>query len=375
MARLKIDGLTKIFPGGVKALDGFSLDIAEGEFVAVVGPSGCGKSTLLRLIAGLEAENAGTMILDGRELNGLPPKDRDMAVMFQNYALFPHLTVAENMGFGLKLRKTPREEIRARVAEVAATLGIGDLLQRYPSEMSGGQRQRAALGRAILRKPKVFLFDEPLSNLDAKMRAQMRVEISRLHQSLRSTMIFVTHDQVEAMTMGDRIVVLKDGVIQQAADPDTLYRHPANAFVASFIGSPGMNLFPGRIGEVTGAPAFIHPLFSWRLPDGLIRESEPYAGKDILFGLRPEDIGSAAARSAEGAPTLKGVIGVVERLGGQACLYLQSQALTGIAVAGEIAFAARPDEAQGWHSGQAAELPIYAPNGKFFDPATGAAVF
>jgi len=365
---LKIDGLSKVFPGGVKALDGFTLDIAEGEFVAVVGPSGCGKSTLLRLIAGLEPESAGTMRLDGNVLNGLPPKERDMAVMFQNYALFPHLTVAENMGFGLKLRKTPREEIRARVAEVAATLGLGELLQRYPSEMSGGQRQRAALGRAILRKPKVFLFDEPLSNLDAKMRAQMRVEISRLHQSLRSTMIFVTHDQVEAMTMGDRIVVLKDGIIQQAADPDTVYHHPANAFVASFIGSPGMNLFSGHLETVSGEPVFRNALLTLPLAPDQAARLTAQAGKETLLGLRPEDIGSAKARALASAPTLTGTLGVVERLGDNACLYFQS---------GKSDWAARiaPLESDGkWQPGQSLALPIYLPHAKFFDAASGRAL-
>src|SRR5690606_17630068 len=260
----------------------------------------------------LEEESGGRLILDGKVLNGLPPRERDMAIMFQNYALFPHMTAAENMGFGLKLRKVPRAEIETRVAETARLLGIGELLGRRPGEMSGGQRQRAALGRAILRRPKVFLFDEPLSNLDAKMRAQMRVEISRLHQTLDSSMVFVTHDQVEAMTMGDRVVVLKDGLIQQAADPDTLYAHPANAFVASFIGSPGMNLFPGRIVPGTGGLAFVHPLFSWNLPDDRRKELEAYAGKEVLFGMRPEDIGSDEARRAADAPVIRAAIGVVE---------------------------------------------------------------
>jgi multiple sugar transport system ATP-binding protein len=374
MPRLSLKGLSKVFPGGVKALDGFTLDVAEKEFLAVVGPSGCGKSTLLRLIAGLEEESGGTIELDGAVLNGLPPRDRDMAIMFQNYALFPHMTVADNMAFGLKLRKTPKGEIAQRVEETAKLLGIAALLGRYPAEMSGGQRQRAALGRAILRRPKVFLFDEPLSNLDAKMRAQMRVEISRLHQSLPSTMIFVTHDQIEAMTMGDRVVVLKDGVIQQAADPETLYREPANAFVASFIGSPGMNLFTGRIGEAggsAGAPAFIHPLFSCVLPEAKRARLAAYAGKPIVFGLRPEDIGSAAARRAADAPALRGIIGVVERLGGQACLYLQGGSGE---TSSEIAFAARPDDASGCHPGQAVELPIAAAQGRFFDPDSGAAL-
>jgi multiple sugar transport system ATP-binding protein len=385
MARLRLEGLSKSYPGGVKALDAFTLDIAPREFIAVVGPSGCGKSTLLRLIAGLDEASGGKVILDGTVLNGLPPRERDMAIMFQNYALFPHMTVAENMAFGLKLRGTPKGEIENRVDEAARLLGIGDLLKRYPGEMSGGQRQRAALGRAILRRPKVFLFDEPLSNLDAKMRAQLRVEISRLHQTLESTMIFVTHDQVEAMTMGDRVVVLKDGVIQQASDPDTLYRKPANAFVASFIGSPGMNLFAGRIGEADGTPAFLHPLFTWKLPEAMGARLAGYAGKPITFGLRPEDIGSAAARRTADAPVIRAAIGVVERLGGQACLYLQApQSGAGSAAAGtprpdagaafstgEIAFAARPEEASGCHSGQTVELPLDAGQGRFFDAATG----
>jgi multiple sugar transport system ATP-binding protein len=378
MPRLKLEALGKVYPGGVKALDGFTLDIADREFVAVVGPSGCGKSTLLRMIAGLDEVSEGKILLDGRELNGVPPRDRDIAIMFQNYALFPHMTVAENMAFGLKLRKTPRAEIATRVAEAARMLGIGELLRRYPAEMSGGQRQRAALGRAILRRPKIFLFDEPLSNLDAKMRAQMRVEISRLHQSLDSTMIFVTHDQVEAMTMGDRVVVLKDGVIQQVADPDTLYRNPANAFVAAFIGSPGMNLFPGRITEVTGEAAFVHSLFTWRLPEPIRSGISAYRGREILFGIRPEDIGSAQARSVEGAPRLKAVISVVERLGGQACLYLQADApkemMPTPGNGDEIAFAARPDAVTGWQAGQSVELPIAAHNGKFFDLASGSAI-
>jgi multiple sugar transport system ATP-binding protein len=374
MSRLKLDGISKTYPGGVKALDGFTLDIAEREFVAVVGPSGCGKSTLLRIIAGLEEESGGTLDLDGRILNGLPPRDRDMSIMFQNYALFPHMTVADNMGFGLKLRGTARAETESRVKEAARLLGIEGLLGRYPAEMSGGQRQRAALGRAILRRPKVFLFDEPLSNLDAKMRAQMRVEIARLHQSLPSTMIFVTHDQIEAMTMGDRVVVLKDGVIQQAADPDTLYREPANAFVASFIGSPGMNLFRGRIGEVAGEPAFVHPLFAWKLPAAWRPKLAAWREKEIVFGLRPEDIGSADAKRKAEAPTLKAVIGVVERLGGQACLYLQTGLQTGLRAGDDSALAARPDDALGCHAGQTVELPLNADNGRFFDASTGISI-
>ena len=363
---LTINGLSKSFPGGVRALDGFTLEVGAKEFVTVVGPSGCGKSTLLRLIAGLDDPDSGSVALDGKSLDGLPPRERDMAIMFQNYALFPHMTVGQNMGFGLKLRGTPRAETETRVGEAAKLLGIEGLLGRYPGEMCGGQRLRAALGRAILRRPKVFLFDEPLSNLDAKMRAQLRVEIARLHQSLDSAMIFVTHDQVEAMTLGDRVVVLKDGVVQQCADPETLYREPANAFTAAFIGSPGMNLFAGAFGEAAGAPAFIHPLFTWALPPELRQRMAPWAGKPVLFGIRPEDIGSAEARRVSG-PSLKARIGVVERLGGQVGLYLEGE--------GGMAFAARPDDTTGCHTGQTVELPCCAAKGRFFDTETGAALF
>lgn len=389
MARLTLEGLTKIFPGGVKALDGFSLEVADREFLTVVGPSGCGKSTLLRIIAGLEDETSGRILLDGKELNGLPPKDRDMAIMFQNYALFPHMTVAENMGFGLRLRKTPGAEARARVKATAATLGISDLLDRLPSELSGGQRQRAALGRAILRRPGLFLFDEPLSNLDAKMRAQLRVEISRLHQDLESTMIFVTHDQVEALTMGNRVAVLKDGVIQQVADPITLYDRPANTFVATFIGSPGMNIFSGRIGTLSrddsgdrtgafrvgalerdGEPAFLGELFSTPLPAASQRALEAYAGRDILMGVRPEDIGPQA--SGNGLPRLSGRIEVVERLGGQACLHIRTGSPGGHSPFSTL-FAARVD-AHGWKAGETVELPLSLDKAVFFDPATGTAI-
>jgi multiple sugar transport system ATP-binding protein len=368
LPRLTLENLTKVFPGGVKALDGFALKMAEKEFLAVVGPSGCGKSTLLRMIAGLEEETSGRVLLDDRDLRGLAPRDRDMAIMFQNYALFPHMTVAENMAFGLKLRKVAEAERRERVNEIARTLGIGELLARYPSELSGGQRQRAALGRAILRRPKVFLFDEPLSNLDARMRAQMRVEISRLHQGIDSAMIFVTHDQVEAMTMGDRVAVLKDGVIQQVADPETLYARPANAFVASFIGSPGMNLFTGRIdgaGE-DGALSFVSEAATLGLPADRRAKLSAFRGREVLLGLRPEDIGSAAARAEPRAPRLKGRVGVVERLGGQICLYLQC---------GSAAFAARPEGEAAWHAGQNADLPVDLAKSAFFDAATGLAIY
>jgi multiple sugar transport system ATP-binding protein len=364
-AKLSIERLSKGFPGGVKALDGFSLEVGERELVTVVGPSGCGKSTLLRLIAGLEEPDAGSVVLDGKALDGLPPRERDMAIMFQNYTLFPHMTVAENMAFGLRLRKAPKAEIGKRVKETAALLGIEGLLGRYPGEMSGGQRQRAALGRAILRRPRVFLFDEPLSNLDALMRAQLRVEIARLHQDSEAAMLFVTHDQVEAMTLGDRVVVLRDGVIQQCADPETLYRAPANAFTAAFIGSPGMNLFRGELRGRDGETAFAHPLFSFPLDPARKAALAAYAGGPIVFGLRPEDIGSAEARRQAG-PAVSARVAVAERLGGQTCLYLEGPDGT--------AFAARPQDAAGCRPGDRLELPLATDRGRFFDGSTGIAL-
>lgn len=377
MARLILDGLGKVFPGGVRALDGVSLEVADRELLAVVGPSGCGKSTLLRIVAGLEDETQGRVMLDGRDLTGLPPKDRDMAIMFQNYTLFPHLTVEENMAFGLRLRKTPKAEARSRVAEAAARLGIADLLGRYPSELSGGQRQRAALGRAILRRPKVFLFDEPLSNLDARMRAQLRVEIGRLHQAIESTMIFVTHDQVEAMTLGDRVAVLKDGVIQQVADPVALYERPANTFVAGFIGSPGMNLFRGRVERTGMSPLGEALRFAGNglvcpVPETWRTALEAHAGREVILGIRPEDIGPRAAGSGpeDAQARILGRVEVVERMGGQACLHLRVEGSDNLS---DPLVAARVD-APGWAAGVSADLSVHLTRARFFDSSTGLAL-
>ncbi|MCX7847152.1 MAG: sn-glycerol-3-phosphate ABC transporter ATP-binding protein UgpC, partial [bacterium] len=247
MADVRLVNVKKVYEGNVVAVDNFNLEIKDKEFVVLVGPSGCGKSTTLRMVAGLEEITEGEIWIGDRLVNDVPPKDRDIAMVFQNYALYPHMTVYKNMAFGLMLRKYPKKEIHERVMEAARILGLEEYLNRKPKQLSGGQRQRVAVGRAIVRKPKVFLFDEPLSNLDAKMRVQMRTEISKLHARLQTTMIYVTHDQVEAMTMGDRIVVMKDGYIQQVADPITLYNQPANKFVAGFIGTPPMNFISGRI--------------------------------------------------------------------------------------------------------------------------------
>ncbi|HVU18574.1 MAG TPA: sn-glycerol-3-phosphate ABC transporter ATP-binding protein UgpC [Candidatus Didemnitutus sp.] len=306
MAKVLLENLVKTYPekrgSGVTAVKGVSLTIEEGEFMVLVGPSGCGKSTTLRMIAGLEEITAGTISIDGRVVNDVPPKDRDIAMVFQNYALYPHMTVYENMAFGLKLRKMPRTEIDARVREAAAMLGLEELLARQPKALSGGQRQRVALGRAIVRKPKVFLFDEPLSNLDAKMRVQMRSEIARLHARLGATLVYVTHDQVEAMTMGDRICVMKDGEIQQVAAPLELYDRPRNLFTAGFIGSPAMNFISGRIETKTGESRLVEKTATSPIEFALPAPLAARAGSatEVVLGLRPEDlvIGTTGAFSA-----------------------------------------------------------------------------
>lgn len=317
MTALSIEHLSKTFPGNVHALRDFSLEVGENELVAIVGPSGCGKSTLLRILAGLEEESSGTVRLGSRILNGLPPKDRDIAVVFQSYTLMPHLSIAENLGFGLKLRGEPKSIRESNIRETAELLNIEKLLQRYPSEISGGERQRVALGRAILRKPKIFLFDEPLSSLDAQMRLQLRVEIQRLHQRLNVPMIFVTHDQNEALTLGDRVVVLNEGRLQQIAPPDELYLRPANTFTASFIGTPGMNLFKGRLENFDGIIQFVSPALNFSLSSEQVEKFSGYS--EVLAGIRPEYL-----YPVENGEKLSGEITAVEKQGGQICLYLQT---------------------------------------------------
>ena len=289
MAEVELRNVSKVYEGNVLALKEANLQIADKEFVVLVGPSGCGKSTLLRLLAGLEEISSGEILIDGKRVNDVPPKDRDIAMVFQNYALYPHMTVFNNMAFGLKLRKFPREEIRERVEDAARILGIQQYLDRKPKALSGGQRQRVAVGRAIVRKPKVFLFDEPLSNLDAKLRVQMRIEINRLHARLRSTMVYVTHDQIEAMTMGSKIVVLKDGIIQQVDSPLRIYENPANLFVAGFIGSPAMNFIRGQVMDSDGL-TFRSRLFSFPIPEKMTAGFNKTANRDVILGVRPENI-------------------------------------------------------------------------------------
>jgi multiple sugar transport system ATP-binding protein len=287
MPSLELQSVSKLYGNGRRAVDRVDLDVKDGELLVLVGPSGCGKSSLLRMIAGLEEISEGRIKIGDRVVNELPPKERDVAMVFQNYALYPHMTVFENMAFGLTLRKRPKEEIRRVVRDTAALMGLEDMLDRRPRELSGGERQRVALGRAMVRNPSVFLFDEPLSNLDAKLRVQMRGEIHRLHQRLSSTMVYVTHDQVEAMTLGDRIAVLKNGLLQQVADPFTLYHHPANLFVAGFIGSPPMNFLPATVAEdgavsLAGAPPFT--------PRPAPRALSTHRGGRVTLGVRPEDV-------------------------------------------------------------------------------------
>ena len=292
MAGLSLKGIYKTYPGGVTAVNDFNLDIEDKEFIVLVGPSGCGKSTTLRMIAGLEDISDGELYIDDKLMNEVPPKNRDIAMVFQNYALYPHMTVFDNMAFGLKLRKMPKDEIKKRVHEAAQILDIEHLLDRKPKALSGGQRQRVALGRAIVREPKVFLMDEPLSNLDAKLRGQMRAEIGKLHNKLQTTFIYVTHDQTEAMTMGSRIVVMKDGIIQQIDAPQTLYDHPVNMFVGGFIGSPTMDFVDGKIVEENGGIYFVFGGSKVKFPEGRAAKivDKGYVGKDVVMGVRAEHI-------------------------------------------------------------------------------------
>jgi multiple sugar transport system ATP-binding protein len=290
MASITLKNIKKIYPGNVVAVQDFNLEIEDKEFIILVGPSGCGKSTTLRMIAGLEDISAGELYIGNNLVNDVAPKDRDIAMVFQNYALYPHMTVFKNMAFGLTLRKMPKEEIKQKVEEAAKVLGIEHLLERKPKALSGGQRQRVALGRAMVRNPAVFLLDEPLSNLDAKLRNQMRAEISKLHKNLGTTFVYVTHDQTEAMTMGDRIVVMKDGFIQQIDTPQKLYNSPCNLFVAGFIGSPQMNFIDGTVVKTESGFAAEFEGYRIALPENKQKNLEAYAGKEIVLGIRPEDI-------------------------------------------------------------------------------------
>ena len=366
MAKVILENVFKIYPGNITAVNDVNLVIEDQEFIVLVGPSGCGKSTTLRMIAGLEEISKGSISIDGRIINDVPPKDRDIAMVFQNYALYPHMSVKKNMEFGLKLRRYPRAEIETRVQEAAEILDIKHLLDRKPKALSGGQRQRVAVGRAIVRKPKAFLFDEPLSNLDAKMRVQMRMEISKLHTRLASTMIYVTHDQVEAMTMGDRIVVMKDGFIQQVAEPIELYNKPANQFVAGFIGSPPMNFFRGRIEKKPGGIWFTEANFSVRLDDNMAAKVISWDGKEIVFGIRPEDIADALY-ATHPAPdhTIKARVEVIEPMGAEVFIYFNT---------GHHSFVARMNSSEQANVNQELSLVLNVKKAHLFNPETGVAL-
>ena len=322
MAEVKLKEVTKKF-GNFTAVDRIDLEAMDGEFVVLVGPSGCGKTTTLRMIAGLEEVTEGEIYIGDRLVNDVPPKDRDIAMVFQNYALYPHMDVYNNMAFGLKLRKVPKKEIDRRVREAAELLGISDKLRAKPRELSGGQRQRVAVGRAIVRDPKVFLFDEPLSNLDAKLRVRMRAELAELHQRLKTTTIYVTHDQVEAMTLGHRVAVMKDGVVQQYAAPQVIYDQPANMFVAGFIGSPPMNFLDARLVEEDGKVYVQGKGFRLLVPpDKLTDEVRAFVGREVVFGIRPEDLRTPEmVREDRTEASFPGRVRVREPLGDELIVY------------------------------------------------------
>lgn len=359
MANVELKNLSKMYPGKVKAVDNISLEVRDKEFLVLVGPSGCGKSTTLRMIAGLEEISGGEISIDGGRVNDVEPKDRDIAMVFQNYALYPHMTVYKNMAFGLKLRKYSVSEIDARVKEAAEILGITDLLERRPKALSGGQRQRVAVGRAIVRHPKVFLFDEPLSNLDAKLRVQMRMEIARLHDRLQSTMIYVTHDQVEAMTMGDRIVVMHQGKIQQVDTPMSLYSTPANLFVAGFIGTPPMNFMAGQITAEGKQLYFVdtHESVRWGIPQVKAAGLRGHVDKAVTLGIRPEHL---HAGSVSGS-TFTADVEVVEPMGAETNVHLN---LSGHALVARLAPQHTPA------TGDTLEMSVDMDNAHFFDMDT-----
>jgi multiple sugar transport system ATP-binding protein len=322
MARVLIRNLNKFYDKDVHAVKDVNLEIRDKEFMVLVGPSGCGKTTTLRMVAGLESISSGEVLIGDTVVNELPPMDRDIAMVFQNYALYPHMSVYDNMAFGLKMRGMDRAEIAKRVQDAADILGIGEYLKRKPRQLSGGQRQRVALGRAIVRHPQVFLFDEPLSNLDAKLRVQMRVELKKLHTRLNTTAIYVTHDQVEAMTLGDRVVVMRGGLVQQVGEPLELYNSPVNRFVAGFLGSPAMNFAPVRVRDAAGALRADHRGFAIDVPAEAGPRLRAYADRDVILGVRPEDLQLANGSHPAGL-CFEALVEVVERLGAETLLDLQ----------------------------------------------------
>jgi multiple sugar transport system ATP-binding protein len=363
MAGVTYDHVSKKF-GDFTALNDLNINVEDKEFLVLVGPSGCGKTTALRCLAGLEEVTGGRVLIGDKIVNDVAPKDRDIAMVFQSYALYPHMTVFDNMAFGLKLRKVPKADIKKRVEEAAQMLGIEQLLKRKPRELSGGQRQRVAVGRAIVREPKVFLFDEPLSNLDAKLRVQTRAQISKLHQQLHTTFIYVTHDQTEAMTMATRIAVMSKGILQQLDTPQHLYDKPGNLFVAGFIGSPAMNFFPARIRKESGTLYVDIGVTSLKVPDARCAIYERFDGKEVIFGIRPEDIHNPdfvpAGIHAEPVPAK---VDVTELMGNEIFLYL---------VSGRHNYVARVDPRTRFTIGEDVQVVFNMDNFHIFDPSTDA---
>ena len=366
MAQVSLRKLVKRFDD-TEAVRGIDLDIADKEFVVLVGPSGCGKSTTLRMIAGLEEVSAGEIAVDGEVVNDMPPKDRDMAMVFQNYALYPHMTVFENMSFGLRLKRYPKDEIARRVKEAARILDISELLDRKPRQLSGGQRQRVAMGRAIVRNPKVFLFDEPLSNLDAKLRVQMRTEIKRVHQKVRTTTVYVTHDQVEAMTLADRVVVMNRGRIEQIGPPNELYHAPRTRFVAGFIGSPAMNFLPCRLEQADGALRVrLSPELALPVPPARAERYRAHVGRDgLTFGLRPEHLPEDRSNGGAQAGVIDAMIEVAEPLGMETLVYFRIN---------EVEVCGRVNPSAGAREGARLRLCAGLDNMHLIDEATGSVI-
>ena len=388
MAAVTLEKVTKVYPTGFEAVHDLDLSIADGELMVLVGPSGCGKTTVLRMVAGLEQITKGTLTIGGKPANDVSPKDRDIAMVFQNYALYPHMTVAENIGFALKLKRLPKSEIRRRVSEVTELLGLAELLNQRPGQLSGGQRQRVAMGRAIVREPTLFLMDEPLSNLDAKLRVQMRAEISRLQRHLGVSTLYVTHDQTEAMTLGDRVAVMRGGYLQQIDAPQTLYDRPRNVFVAEFIGSPAMNLYQANLSQtqlVIGSQTV-------SLPDSVFAARPrlaSYSERTVTIGIRPEHLPSADGENGN-RPTLEGTVDMVEALGSDALVYFRIDAQRVHSEAahsaeleelesGELDISgvgvARVDPATPLHVGSRARFSLDPTRLHFFDPDTGETIW
>jgi len=365
LARVLLENVTKTF-NEVVAVQNVNLDIQDQEFLVLVGPSGCGKTTTLRMIAGLEEISEGKIYIGDRLINDVPPKDRNIAMVFQNYALYPHMRVYDNMAFGLKLRGLPKKEVNERVREAADILGLSNLLDRYPKQLSGGQRQRVALGRAIVRRPQVFLMDEPLSNLDAKLRVQMRAELQRIHKTLKATVVYVTHDQVEAMTLGQRIAVILNGELQQVESPLTVYSKPDNRFVAGFIGSPPMNFIKGTMGKKGDIYTFECEGFKLDVPPEVDHLLEEYVGKEVTFGIRPEDIWDVASADwIKQKMVMKSVVDFREIIGSETYLYVH---------VGKIPLTTRVGGLCDATSGSEFQIALRLNRVHFFDPATQKAI-